>query len=87
MKKPGRPQVSDHAVLRFLERVMGVNVNAVRRRIGKAVTLGDEFPDATGIIHGGHVYKVRNGVVTTVVPIRGKRTNPKPPKGRVNGKG
>ncbi|UWQ31320.1 hypothetical protein K3555_11935 [Leisingera sp. M527] len=87
MKKPSRPQVSDHAVLRFLERVKGVNVNAVRRRIGKAVTLGDAFPDATGVIHGGHVYKLRNGVVTTVLPIRGKRTNRKPPKGRVNGKG
>lgn len=33
-------RVSDHAVLRWLERVEGVNVHAIRRRIRRAVIRG-----------------------------------------------
>lgn len=37
MIPPRRIEISDHAVLRWLERVEGVNVKAIRRRIEKTV--------------------------------------------------
>ncbi|MEP1330125.1 hypothetical protein [Pseudophaeobacter sp.] len=72
MKRP-RCRVSDHAILRYLERVQGVNINAVRRKIGKAVTLGDDFPEARGVFHGGFLYRIRNQTVVTVLPVRRNR--------------
>lgn len=36
-RRPKRITVSDHAVLRWLERVEGVNVKAIRRRIQRSV--------------------------------------------------
>lgn len=82
MKNP-RCKVSDHAVLRYLERVQGINVNSVRRKIGKAVQLGDQYPDARGVFHGGFLFRVRNGTVVTVLPIR--RNRKKSGKGKTNG--
>lgn len=67
MKKPV-VQVSDHAVLRYLERVRGMDVDAVRCEIGRTVDLCLEHPDACGVVSGGFSYKLREGVVTTVAP-------------------
>lgn len=65
--KKSRIPVSDHAVLRYLERVQGVDVERIRREIGarvdQAVDLG-----ACGIIIEGYSYKIEDGVVTTVLP-------------------
>ena len=66
MKKPLHP-VSDHAVLRYLERVRGVDVEAVRREIGQIVDLSRDHGGACGVISGGFVFKLQGGVVTTVI--------------------
>lgn len=63
-------RVSDHAVLRWLERVEGVNVDAIRRRIAKAVHRG-AVEGAGGVRCDGVVFKVDYNpgeavVVTTV---------------------
>ena len=79
-----RCEISDHAILRYLERVQGININAVRRKICKAVALGDEFPDARGVFHGGYLYRIRNRTVVTVLPVR--RNRKKSGKGKRNGK-
>lgn len=70
MKRP-RTHVTDHAVIRYLERVAGLDVEGIRREIGHAV---DRLavPGASGVQIDGHSYRLehaRNGVpiVTTVV--------------------
>ncbi|WP_226779541.1 hypothetical protein [Oceaniglobus trochenteri] len=68
MKKSIAP-VSDHAVLRYLERVKGLDVEAVRREIGHLVDIHLDHPGASGVINGGFSYRIRGGVVTTVIRI------------------
>jgi len=75
MKKP-RHRVSDHAVLRYLQRVQGFDIEALRRRIGRIVDRHQEHGAASGIISGGFVYKLKGGVVATVFPAN--RRHPKP---------
>ncbi len=69
MKKP-RHTISDHAVLRYLERAQGVDVEAVRRELGRRV-------DAAAAEHQGlcavHIEGMRfaiceDGTVSTVWP-------------------
>jgi hypothetical protein len=78
MKKPLTP-VSDHAVLRYLERVLGLDVEAVRREIGHKVDLAQDHPGACGVVVAGFSYKIRDGVVTTVLQVN----RPDPRLGRV----
>lgn len=68
MKKPLHP-VSDHAVLRYLERACGVDVEAVRREIGYKVALALDHPGACGVIAAGFKFKLQDGVVTTVIKV------------------
>lgn len=81
MKKPVA-NVSDHAVLRYIERVLCVDVEALRAQIGqrvdkmRAVELG-----ASAVISEGWRYVVVNGcVVTVVAPV--STVNHPPRRGR-----
>lgn len=65
MKKP-RVTVSDHAVLRYLDRVLGVDVEHLRRQIGQRVAHA-AHQGACGIIIDGYSYKIENETVTTVL--------------------
>lgn len=60
-----RIHVSDHAVLRYLERVRGVDLALVRRTIARAVANGVER-DACGVIRDGLTYKLAGTTVVTV---------------------
>lgn len=67
MKKPMN-LVTDHAVIRYLERVKGVDVDAIRTEIGHkaeaAIKLG-----ACSVLSDGFRYKIaENGSVVTVTP-------------------
>jgi uncharacterized membrane protein len=62
------PRVSDHAVVRYLERVEGKDINAVRAKIVTprvAAALG--VLPTCHVIQGGHRLVVRDGMVTTVI--------------------
>ena len=77
MKAPG-PRVSDHAVLRFLEREGGLDVEAVRRAmaasIARAVAVADKLDGASyKVVTTGVTFVVEGGVVVTVVPNRSGR--------------
>jgi hypothetical protein len=65
IKKP-LTQVSDHAVIRYLERVLQMDVETIRREIGRKVDRGAGM-GASGVRIDGFVYKLRDGHVTTVV--------------------
>ncbi|MFE3838865.1 hypothetical protein [Pseudogemmobacter sonorensis] len=63
-----RPHVSDHAMLRYLERVVGIDVQqhraAVEAAVGQAVDMG-----ACGLVRGGFRYCIDDYRVTTVRPV------------------
>ncbi len=60
-----RHPVSDHAVLRYLERVAALDVEAIRQRI-EASTKTALAGGASGIVVNGISYKFRRGRVTTI---------------------
>lgn len=68
--KHRRFRVSDHAVIRYLERVQGVDVEAVRREISQVVATAEDHPGVSGVVLNGLRYKIRDGVVTTILPTR-----------------
>ena len=65
MKKPTL-HITDHAVIRYLERVRGVNIEAVRREISAKIALIQDYPGATGILVDGFRYVVANGAILTI---------------------
>lgn len=66
MKKPLYP-VSDHAVLCYMERVMGVDVEAIRREIGHKAVRALEHPGCSGVVVSGLSLKISDGCITTVL--------------------
>jgi hypothetical protein len=66
MKKPPYP-VSDHAVLRWLERVRGVDVETARREIGHRAAIALDHPGAGAVLVDGIKLQLRDGIVITVV--------------------
>lgn len=66
MKKPIH-HVTDHALVRYLERVKGMDVEAIRRMIGRKVDRGVK-QGASGVISGGMVYKLQGRTVVTIAP-------------------
>ena len=65
MSKP--PPVSDHAVLRYAERICGLDVEGLRERIWKqarsAAGMGAQKTTVNGI-----TFVIAKGVVVTVLP-------------------
>lgn len=60
--------VSDHAVLRYLERVKGVDVERIRAEMNSpAPALADTFGAPVLIGRDGERLVIREGVVTTVI--------------------
>lgn len=91
MKAPRpRAHVTDHAVLRYLERVLGLDVERHRREIGRLADLGIEH-GAAGVVFGKHVVKLRGAVVTTVAWARrpdlrtGRQRGDRPGRGGADG--
>ncbi|NCM96125.1 MAG: hypothetical protein GW948_02075 [Rhodobacterales bacterium] len=70
-------KVSDHAVIRYLEKVRGVDIESIRREIGSrvdaALNRGDPetiLPPACGVILEGYEFRMADGVVVTVVRLK-----------------
>lgn len=68
MKKPP-VHVTDHAVLRYMERVMGLDIEAVRvaiaAKVAPAVLAG-----ACGLKSDGFNYRFAGGQVVTILAVR-----------------
>lgn len=79
MKKPV-VQVSDRAVIRYLERVMGLDIEGLRCEIGRKVNKGAGM-GAAAVIIDGFRYRLADNTVTTVVSHNSKQ------HGFGNGKG
>lgn len=61
--------VTDHAVLRYLERVLQIDIEAHRAEIARNVALAEEFEGASAVLKNGFRYRLRGGAVVTVVPV------------------
>ena len=67
------PRVSDHALLRFLERAGGIDVEALRAAVTVGLARGSAAAAAMGVVDyhvvvDGLCYVVRAGVLVTVQP-------------------
>lgn len=60
--------ISDHAVLRWLERVKGIDMDAVRAEMDTpALAKADEFGCPVVIGRNGERLVIKNGIVVTVI--------------------
>lgn len=66
-KKPDPIRVSDHAVLRYLQRVMGLDVEMVRKHIADTCA-GPAAIGAVCIRTEGFRFEITNNTVLTVRP-------------------
>jgi hypothetical protein len=71
-RQAGMVPVSDHALIRFLERVGGMDVESVRMSIqvglARAASSARALGDMDYVIKmDGHLYVVRNDIITTVL--------------------
>jgi len=60
-------RVSDHAVLRYLERAMGLNIELVREHILSLCAAPAAF-GAVSVRTEGLRFEIANGTITTVTP-------------------
>lgn len=76
MKKPPPPPlVTDHAVLRYLERVYGVDIDALRARIER-ITAEARAQGARGLNSDGVAYQLsQGGRVITVTGTKGRKAS------------
>ena len=65
--KHTRVYVTDHAVVRYLERVKGIDMDAVRAEIAAHVDLALEHDGVSGVLSDGFRYRLQGLTVTTVV--------------------
>jgi len=64
-------EISDHAVLRWLQRVKGLDINAVRNEMrSPAMVTAHEFGAPILIGKNGERLVIRDGKVVTVLPKR-----------------
>ena len=82
-----RRVVTDHALVRHLERALGVDVDAIRREVLDIVEPGIER-GASAVRSNGRAYLLADGVLVTVYP-KGTwidhaavRRGPRPPRMR-----
>ncbi len=73
-----RVRVSDHALLRFLERVGGMDIEAVRSSLAASLERSQVAADSVGltehvILADGMMYLVRDAMVVTIL----HKTNPR----------
>lgn len=61
------PSVSDHAVLRYMERIHGIDVEAVRKEILTPENVDYIRAGMSAIKAGGVKFHIKNHCVTTVV--------------------
>lgn len=61
------PRVSDHAVLRYLERVKGLDIEKIRSEILTPDIAAAIRAGATAVTISGARFPVRGGVIVTVI--------------------
>jgi hypothetical protein len=68
-------QVSDHALVRYMERVLAYDLDGLRAAILEPVA-AFITPKVTTLRHGDLEYLLQDGVITTIVVIPRKKSKP-----------
>lgn len=61
------PRISDHAVLRFVERALGIDVDAIRDRILTPTIRDAVSAGATAVTIEGIKFLIKDGVIVTTI--------------------
>lgn len=67
------PLVTDHAMIRYMERVMGLDLEPIRKEIEEHVALGVRL-GATAVRHDGFRFVIAGGRVVTVMHCEAGKT-------------
>ena len=67
MKKPAI-HVTDHALIRYLERVLGYDIETLRRQIGHEIAARTSG-QASSVKMDGYQYRMDNGSVVTITTV------------------
>lgn len=70
-QKPTEPRVTDHAVIRYLERVRGMDIAAIRNEIASKVARGVALGAKRVTVDGFDYDLSPTGAVCTIVPAGG----------------
>jgi len=65
VKKP-RLHITDHAIVRYLQRAEGMDMDARRAKIGQIVEGAEDHPGSSGVRAGGLTYRIEGDAVVTV---------------------
>jgi hypothetical protein len=68
------PRVTDHAVLRYIERVLGFDVDAIRERIMTRQVRDAIRSRAGAVTVDGYRYEIKAGAVVTIMPASAEAT-------------
>lgn len=60
--------VTEHALVRYMERVKGIDVEAYRREIARIAARADDHDGASAVLKDGFRYVLVDGRVVTVEP-------------------
>ncbi|MEL6639734.1 MAG: hypothetical protein AAFN63_11405 [Pseudomonadota bacterium] len=84
--KRSRIHVTDHAVLRYIERVMEIDVGAVRAAIAETVSFAEAHPHCTAVRSNGFRYVLVNNSLVTIrrVERSGNSRSRKTPKAHLS---
>lgn len=63
-------KVTDHAVLRYLQRVKGIDIDAVKTEMALLVYGAETHPSCSGVICEGFRYAINHGTVITVTKVK-----------------
>ena len=70
LENPVEPTISEHALLRYCERVMGINMDEVKQKIlnDRVKTFITQLGGSGQFPAGGFHVVMKNNVVTTILP-------------------
>lgn len=72
-RRPAGPIVTDHAIVRWLERVEGLDVVALREQIARSAAVGLAFGSRIVVVSGGKLILEGATVVTVLRPAHTRR--------------
>lgn len=58
--------VTDHALLRYIERVKGLDIEAARAEVAQTIKSAQEHRGCSGVTSNGFRYVLMNGVLVTI---------------------
>lgn len=62
-----KPKVSDHALMRYLERIIGIDIDSIRKGILTPEVVSSIKSGAKKIRSNGFVFLIKDGTIATIL--------------------